>query len=206
MPFIATVNVDVFDRFKRRKIDSVVKKAAVETKMVGDKGMPRPDFLKKHHLDYNSLLHEWFEAFLSKSLTSMGTSFTNTKALISNAGQEGEIYPDFVPFTAIELRKHIGVYFVHGLAPSPTMKMKFKRQGANIMNGNDFVSLCLGPNADRRHKHFRRFFAVQDPLKQRPSSSTNPNFKLEPFLSWMKRISMEVWQLGKTISVDEQTI
>ena len=125
------------------------------------------------------------------------------KAMIANAGQEGEIYPDFVPFTPIELRKHIGLYFLHGLAPSQLLNMKFKTQRENCINGNDFVRVCLGPNSDRRHRHFRRFFSVQNPLAVPPPTSTNPNFKVDPFLAWMKTVSMEAWQLGKIISVDE---
>ena len=49
-------------------------------------------------------------------------------------------------------------------------------------------------------------FCVQDPLIIPPPTSTNLNFKVESFLEWMKVISMEAWQLGKIISVDEQKI
>ena len=38
----------------------------------------------------------------------MWTSYTNHKALLSNAGQEDEIYQDYVSFKNDELRKHIG--------------------------------------------------------------------------------------------------
>ena len=205
-PFVGACDVEVVDRFKRRKIDPRTKKVETKKKAIGDNGLPRPQFLKKHHLDHNSLPHEWFDAFLPKHLTSAWCSYTNTKAMQSNAGQEGEVYSDFTQFTPIELRKHIGVYFLHGLAPSPTISMKFKKQSQNCINGNDFVSSCLGPNAERRHKHFRRFFSVQDPLIIPPPTSTNPNWKIESLLEWMKAISMEAWQLGKKISVDEQTV
>ena len=68
---------------------------------------------------------EWFEAFLLRWLTIQWTSFSNHKALLSNAGQKCEVYPDYTPFTNDELRKHIGMYMVHGLAPSPQVSMQF---------------------------------------------------------------------------------
>ena len=94
--------------------------------------------MREHNLDCHSLPYEWLEAFLPRSLTSLWTSYTHTKALMANAGHEGEIYPDFKPFSPIELRKHIGVYFVHGLAPSPSISMNFKPHSENNVNGNDF--------------------------------------------------------------------
>ena len=60
-------------------------------KSIGDHGAPRPEFLFEHGLNANSLPHEWFKPFLPKSLTGMWISHTNHKALLSNAGQEGEI-------------------------------------------------------------------------------------------------------------------
>ena len=74
--------------------------------------------LRSHALDFNSMPHKWFDVFLPVSLTSEWISHTNVKALLANAGNVGEIYPDWKPFTPIELRKHIGVYFIDGLFPS----------------------------------------------------------------------------------------
>ena len=205
-PFVATVDIDELDSFKRRKLDPRTKKVQTKSVRVEDTGMPKPAFLRKHGLDCDSLPHEWFEVFLPKTLTSLWTTYTNTKALLANAGQKGEIYPDFKPFTPTELRKHIGVYFVHGLSPSPHVNQKFQSQADNPMNGNDFVKSCLGPNATRRHKHFKHFLAVQDPLQINPSREQYPNWKVEPLLIWMKKVSMEAWKCGRIISVDEQTI
>ena len=97
-------------------------------------------------------------------MTSSWTSYTNTNALMQNTGVEGEIYPDFKPFIPEEIRKHLGVYILHGLSPTPELNMKFQSQAEDDINGNDFVKRCLGPAAVRRHKHFRRFFATQSPL------------------------------------------
>ena len=83
--------------------------------------------------------YEWFEPFLQRSLTSKWTSYTNNKALLANADQEGDIYPDLKPFSNDELRNHIGVYMVHGLDPSPQMSMKFASQQEDDINVNDFI-------------------------------------------------------------------
>ena len=127
-------------------------------------GGPNAEFLSDNDLDHTSLPHEWFEPFLPRSLTSLWTGYTNTKALIENAGNEGEIYPDFYPFTPDEMRRHLGVYIVQGLFPSPEVSMKFYTQSEDDINGNDFVSRSLGPQAIRRHKHFRRFFCNSKPI------------------------------------------
>ena len=47
---------------------------------------------------------------------------------------------------------------------------------------------------------------MQDPMTPNPSSSQYPNWKVKPFLEWMKWISMAAWKCGRIISVDEQTI
>ena len=100
---------------------------------------------------------------------------------MQNAGVEGEIYLDFKPFIHEDLRKHLGVYIVHGLSPTPELNMKFQSQAEDDIHGNDFVKRCLGPAAVRRHKHFRCFFATQSPLIIPPPNS--PNWKIEELLS-----------------------
>ena len=75
----------------------------------------------------------------------------------------------------------MGVYVVHGLFLSPQMSMKFSSQKQDDINGNDFVKRCLGPAAGRCHKHFFRFFAVQNPITPTLDRSSIPNWKLEPF-------------------------
>ena len=115
------------------------------------------------------------------------------------------MYPDYTPFTNDELRKHIGLYMVHGLAPSPQVSMKSTLQEQDEINRNDFVKQILGPAATCRHKHFCRFFATQCPIKPTPTRSYKPNWKLEPFLEWIKSVFQKSWKLGEKILVDEQT-
>ena len=61
----------------------------------------------------------------------------------------------------------------HGLSPSPRMEMKFDNQTKDPVNGNDFISNSLRPNARRRHKHFRCFLAVQNPVTPSKPRSAN---------------------------------
>ena len=108
--FVGTFEVPSLDIFKRRHYDSSTKKLITGTKPIGEHRQTNTEFLSEHGLYSTSIPHEWFEAFLPRSLTSQWTSFTNHKTLIPNAGQEGEVYLDYTPFTNDELRKHIGLY------------------------------------------------------------------------------------------------
>ena len=91
-----------------------------------------------------------------------------------NAGKKGSLYPDFKDFETAELKRHIGCIILHGISPSPQVSMKFKSQKDNFANGNDFIHSHMGPNAERQHKHFKRFFGVQNPIKVAPSKKQFP--------------------------------
>ena len=69
-PFIAHRNVDIVDRFKRRKLDPQTKKVMQE-KETFVTGGPTAEFLSDNNLDHTSLPHEWFEPFAPRSLTSL---------------------------------------------------------------------------------------------------------------------------------------
>ena len=47
---------------------------------------------------------------------------------------------------------------------------------------------------------------MQDPLQIQPPRATHPNWKCENFLNHVLSVSMEAWDCGEWISVDEQTI
>ena len=115
------------------------------------------------------------------------------------------MYPYYTFFTNDELRKHIGLYMVHGLDPSPQVSMKFTLQEQDEINRNDFVKRSLGPAATRRDKQFCRLFSTQCPIKPAPTRSSKPNWNINPFLEWTKSVSQKVWKLGEKILVDEQT-
>jgi hypothetical protein len=63
----------------------------------------------------------------------------------------------FKPFTVIEIRQFLALYILQGLSPSPQIKMKFKPQAADKINGNDMCSQVFGRDASCRHKMFQKF-------------------------------------------------
>ena len=179
--------------------------------------VPDMDFFRKNDLSLESEPFEYFNTFLpykksrskrqSDGSFTIGdwTRFTNLKASLSNAGKGGTIYTDYVPFSVEEMMKHIGIYFLHEVSPSPQMEMKFRPQCDDPFNGNDYVFASLGKNATRRHKHFKCFFALQDPRIAVPSRKTHPNWKVEPFLKQALRVCKEAVVVGKNCAIDEQT-
>ena len=205
--FINEFMEPVFDRFKRRKKDEDGNYQWTTTRVANERnGCANKMWLEEHDLTYMSEPFDFFHSFCPDSLTSQWTSYTNRKAWLENAGSEGHPYPDFTPFNPKEFRQHLGVRLLHGISPSPRIAMKFQSQQQNDVNGNDFVARSLGPNATRRHKHFRRFLACQNPVVPVPPRQKAPNFKVGEFLAHIIQVSMAAWICGMKISVDEQTI
>ena len=119
-------------------------------------------------------------------LTEKWEMYSNHKALLENAGQEGKLYPNFTDFKVKEIRQIIGARMMHGLAPAPRIQMKSRSQADDDVNGNNFISRCVGPNATRRYSHFKRFFAVQNSVvKVMPKREEDPNWKDGDFLAWI---------------------
>ena len=72
------------------------------------------------NLDYRSERHQWFDAFLPHSMVVQWTTFTNIKAGHQNAGNCGGLYKgEWCNFKPYELKKHLGVYILQGVLPSP---------------------------------------------------------------------------------------
>ena len=209
--FLGKVKVPQFQQNKRKKIDATTSEQVYKEE-ARVKGSPKLEWLKKHNLSPTSRPVDFFEAFVPEEVLDEWTWFTNTKAIMENAGKLGrgkkkkKIYPDFVPFDVRELKQHIGVRILHGISPSPRLEMKFKSQRDDEVNGNDFVYRNLGPNAARRHKHFRRFFTIQDPTLPKPKREERPNWKLERWFKHIQKVSQEAWECGIEISIDEQTL
>lgn len=176
------------------------------TETVRKKGGPNPTFIKQNGLTKTSHPAHWLQAFIPESAIKLWTRHTNMKALLSGAGTESGIYSDFKPFSENEIRQHIGLYMFNGISPSPRVEMKFRPQAIDPTNGNDFIYNSFGVNAERRHRHFKCFFGVQDPRKEPPPRKDRPNFKVDPLLKTLARNSMAAWILGRDVSVDEQTI
>ena len=53
------------------------------------------------------------------------TTWTNTKALIYNAGDGGVQYPSFEAFLVEDIMQHIGFYMHNGISPSLQVIYKF---------------------------------------------------------------------------------
>ncbi|CAB9519576.1 unknown protein [Seminavis robusta] len=175
----------------------------------------RQEFLRKNKLTQYSDPVEYANAFLPwdenlhdpKWLSiSKLTTFTNMKAQLSNAGDGGTCYRDFKPFNVKEIRQFLGLYVLNGLSPSPRIEMKFQPQHMDRVQGSDYVQQNLPPNATRRFRHFKAFFACQDPRKMPPARKVSPLFKVSPVVKWMNFIGHNAVLIGMNAAVDEQTI
>jgi len=174
------------------------------------------DFIGNNNLHLLSHPAHWFQAFLPLRDTGIQNCFsmekvlswTNLRALIDNASLGGK-YKDFTQFTLEELMRHVGLYLLQGLSPSPQIEMKFTSQHEDPVNGNDFVHTSFGGNVSRsrrRHRHFKSFFCSVDPRIPVPSRETHPNWKVQPLLKHMGLVSKTAIFLGRDLSCDEQTI
>ena len=171
---------------------------------------------EKYKLSAFSHPHEFVEVFCpfndhtvkGKSMFSFSKlcSWTNLKATLANAGPGGSCYIDYKPFTTNEIRQHLGLYILQGFAPSPRIEMKLYPQRVDKFNGNDFMYRSFGENAERRFRHFKAFFACQDPAIDPPSRKTFPNWKVRPMIEWMNIIGPKIVKLGCCISIDEMTM
>ncbi len=127
------------------------------------------------------------------------SAYTNTKAMLSNAGQFGHPFPgQWRDVTNDDIRQFIGVMFVDGLCPEPKMTRKFWSQEQDATVGNDFIHNNLGPDAERRYHMFRHFFGCQNPLTIPPPWAKCPNFKVNEFFNWLRHIWKCAWDLGPT--------
>ena len=122
------------------------------------------------------------------------------------AGEGGSCYHEYKPFSSRELRQHLSLYIFNGLSPFPRVENKFKPQIKDPVHGNDFIYHSLGPNAERRHRHFKTFLAIQDPGIETPSKKKYPNWKVRPLLQWMKYVFPLIWILGVSFTINEMTI
>ena len=105
----------------------------------------------------------------TKFAISNWAAYTNTKALLINAGESHHIYAGrFKPFTPLSINKMLGVYIINGHAPSPQLKWKMQPQTKVSSHGNNFVARCIGPGYQHLCRSFQCFFGYQDPLMTPP--------------------------------------
>jgi hypothetical protein len=194
--FDGTYRRNVIHRNGREKIDASGKPAQESAPL--KYGCPNPAFIKKHGLNEKSRPVDWFAAFMPRSREKKEAHkfhigqwrvWTNMKAQFMNAGQAGFMYPGFKPFSVEEIEMFLGLYIFNGLTPSPRVQQKFKTQKQDPVQGNDFIAGMFGSNSELRLKQFKAFFSVQNPMILPPSRKTNPNFKVDPFLSWIRTVA-----------------
>ena len=131
--------------------------------------------------------------------------WTNQKARYNGAGKGGVIYEDFTDFTIDEIMQHLGLYILNGINPCPRVEMKLKSATTDPTNGSNLCFESFGLNAERRHRHFKCFFATCDPNKPTPARETHPNWKVQPMLRHLLHMSKHAMILGRHVSCDEQT-
>ena len=150
LPFSGEIEVPAFHPNGKKKLRN--KMQVMETVSLEGGGRPNPSFIKKHHLDKNSEPQDWFNAFLpvfdkthksananKNCFTHMWCEFTNNKAILMGAGQPRGLYPTWKPFTYQEIERHLALYFMQGLNPSPQVKSKFNHPDVNPIQDN---ALC----------------------------------------------------------------
>jgi hypothetical protein len=176
--------------------------------------------LKKHKLTTHSEPQDWFKAFFpiydgtctqadanKLCFTHKWSNYLNTKAMMVGAGTGVGMYRNYKAFSYLDVEKHLALYFVNGLNPSPQVEMKMSHPVDDPIQGSEMCHTNMdGAAGVARHKEFKAFFCIQDPLKATPSRSSRPNHKVDPLLRHIQKVSMEAWQLGPDIAIDEQTI
>ena len=210
-PFVSTPLLPKLDSVGRLMKDTSTGEQLYEKRPTEDT-VPNIKYLHDNDINLESHPAEWFNLLFprkrkknSKCSVEDITSWTNLK--ISIAARSGGMYSDCMDFSAEEIMKHLGLYVLNGLSPSPQVEMKFKSQGEDKVNGNDFAyKAFFGVNPIKRHKEFKCFLASVDPRYATPSKKTHPNWKIDPMLKQVMAASKNAIILGKNISVDEQTI
>ena len=102
--------------------------------------------------------------------------------------------------------RHIGIYMINGLYPSPQVEMKFYSQERTQQMEMIYANQVSGTCARRQHKEFKALLAIQDHVKPVPSRKTHPNWKVQPLLKHAIMVSKAAIVLGKGLAVDEETI
>ena len=165
------------------------------------RGGPIADFLKRYGLDETSHPMDWFSALMPMTpamnqedpaeanvkgdkttvfAVSNWTAYSNTKAIMCNAGEPGSIYAGkFKPFKNEDISAMLGMYIIDGLTPSPQLTWKMQDQERQPTHGNDRIEAVIVPGWLQKHRSFRHFFATQDPMMTPPPKKQCPNFKVD---------------------------
>ena len=109
----------------------------------------------------------------------------------------------------------IGLLFVNGLSPKPSLDLWFLTTSENRLFENNYVSAAMDkvfPRGERirgfrRWKHFRRFLCFYDFRKDpKTEAAKNPLWKVQPLLDELNEQARKMWITGRWVSIDEQTL
>ena len=125
---------------------------------------------------------------------------------MANTGKWGGKCKNFKDFHSEEIIAHLGLYLLHGISPAPQIEIKFQSSFDDPVNGSDLCSQVFERVGVTRYKEFKTFFACVSPFQITPPTTSHPNFKLNPLLKHMMRVSKEAIRIGQSISIDEMGI
>ena len=91
---------------------------------------------------------------------------------------------NFDRFKTEEVMRHLGLYMLNGIAPSPRVEQKFYTQGEDPANGNNMCAAAFGGYGKGivRHKEVKKYLAFVDPRKLTPLTKVASNRKVESLL------------------------
>jgi hypothetical protein len=191
------------------------KRETLHEEEVREGGRANINWLRAHGLMEFSAPREWFKALLpvvkktndiwSSVSISQWTTHANMRAILMNAGSK-HFYLSWKPFDIDEYKWFIALYIFQGLNPSPQVSMKFCSQFEDPLQGSDLCSKIFGVNTNVRHKMWKAFATHQCLTKVVPPKSSHTNFKVDPFLAHIQKVSIAAWDCGANLSRDELTI
>jgi hypothetical protein len=91
-----------------------------------------------------------------------------------------------------EIERQVGLNFFNGLSPSLQLEIKFSTQNNDPVNGSNLCNqIFRGLKGLRRHKMCKAFFCLNNPKKEVPKQSDDPNYKIGQLLRHMQLVSQE---------------
>ena len=115
-------------------------------------------------------------------------SLTNVCDNLELAGGLVGKYASFLLFSINEIMKHIGIYMLNGLSPSPQAELKMKSPVDDPIHGLTFFNEVFEKNGLKRHKEFKCYLCLVDPCIPTPSKITHPNWKVDSILKKLHSI------------------
>ena len=178
--------------------------------------VPNISFIFDNSLGFDSHPADWFDPYFPrkrkenthpKAVTlDYLTDWLNVKIMMANVGKRGGKYTGVKNFIKRKLIALLGIYPLHSISPSPQIEMKFKYHSEDPVDGSDISNCIYGKTGVTRHKEFKTFYACVNPIIPTPPTSTHPNWKIDPLLKQVLRISQSAIHIGRYISIDEQGI